>query len=111
MPDLAAEVRSPSTWRFDVGVKKAGYERHGVQELWLVDTVARTVLVYRRSSTGCAAFDVALELAEDERLTCPLLPEFALAVAVADIFRLPERSRITARTLAAPTGCRQARRP
>jgi len=85
MPDLAAEVRSPSTWRFDVGVKKAGYERHGLQELWLVDTVVRTVLVYRRSSAGCAAFDVALELAEDERLTCPLVPEFALAVA--DIFR------------------------
>ncbi len=29
MPDLAAEVRSPSTWRHDVGAKKSGYEREG----------------------------------------------------------------------------------
>ena len=87
MPDLAAEVRSPSTWRFDVGVKKAGYEHHGLRELWLVDTIALTVLVYRRSRTDGAAFDVALELAEDEPLTSPLLPGFALTVA--DIFCLP----------------------
>ena len=30
MPDLAVEVRSPSTWRYDVGAKKDGYERHGL---------------------------------------------------------------------------------
>ena len=87
MPDLVAEVRSPSTWRFDVGVKKAGYEHHGLRELWLVDTIALTVLVYRRSRTDGAAFDVALELAEDEQLTSSLLPGFALTVA--DIFCLP----------------------
>ncbi len=49
MPDLAVEVRSPSTWRYDVGAKKDGYERRGLPELWLVDTEARSVLVYRRS--------------------------------------------------------------
>ena len=49
MPDLAVEVRSPSTWRYDVGAKKDGYERHGLPELWLVDTEARSVLVYRRA--------------------------------------------------------------
>src|SRR4051794_3212157 len=43
MPDLAVEVRSSSTWRYDVGAKRAGYERHGLPELWLVDTVAHTV--------------------------------------------------------------------
>jgi Uma2 family endonuclease len=63
-----------------VGLKRAGYERHGLPELWLVDTVARTVLVYRRSTTGAAAFDVALELTEDEHLTSPLLPGFSLDV-------------------------------
>ncbi len=87
MPDLAVEVRSPSTWRFDLGVKKTGYERHGLRELWLVDTLARTVLVYRRSTAGAAEFDVALEVSEDEQLTSPLLPGFELAVA--DIFELP----------------------
>jgi Uma2 family endonuclease len=59
MPDLAVEVRSPSTWHFDLGVKQTGYERHGLRELWLVDTVARTVLVYRRSTAGTSEFDVA----------------------------------------------------
>ena len=49
MPDLAVEVRSPSTWRYDIGAKKAGYERHGLRELWLVDTPANEVLVFRRS--------------------------------------------------------------
>jgi len=33
MPDLAVEVRSPSTWRYDIGAKRAGYERHGLREL------------------------------------------------------------------------------
>jgi hypothetical protein len=38
LPDLAVEVRSPSTWRYDVGKKKATYERGGLPELWPVDT-------------------------------------------------------------------------
>jgi len=41
LPDLAVEVRSPSTWRYDIGAKKAAYERHGLPELSLVDTVLR----------------------------------------------------------------------
>lgn len=87
MPDLAVEVRSPSTWRYDLGPKKAGYERHGLRELWLVDTVARTVLIYRRSSSESPEFDEALELSGDEQLTSPQLPGFAIAVA--DLFELP----------------------
>jgi Uma2 family endonuclease len=79
-PDLAVEVRSPSTWRHDVGAKKTTYERHGLPELWLVDTESETVLVYRRSSPTTADFDVALELGASEALTSPLLPGFALVV-------------------------------
>ena len=50
LPDLAVEVRSPSTWRFDVGRKKGLYEAEGLPELWLVDTAAETVLVSQRST-------------------------------------------------------------
>ena len=78
VPDLAVEVRSPSTWHFDIGPKKARYERHGLPELWLVDTAADGVLVFRRSAPGATTFDVAEELARGETLTSPLLPGFAL---------------------------------
>jgi Uma2 family endonuclease len=78
VPDLAVEVRSPSTWRFDVGAKKAGYERAGLPELWLADTVSASVRVFRRSASGGPGFDVALELTRGETLTSPLLRGFAL---------------------------------
>jgi Uma2 family endonuclease len=87
MPDLAVEVRSPSTWRYVVGAKKARYESRGLPELWLADTLSRTVLVYRRSRPSAPAYDVALELTVDEELSSPLLPGFSLAVA--EVFRLP----------------------
>jgi len=77
LPDLAIEIRSPSTWRYDVGIKKAVYERLGLPELWLVDTEARAVLVFRRSTARAASFDVALEIAGDAPLQSPLLPGFA----------------------------------
>ncbi len=80
-PVLAVEVRSPSTWRYDVGAKKTTYERLGLAELWLVDTESGSVLVYRRSSAGAAQFDVALELGAGESLTTPLIPGFALDLA------------------------------
>ena len=81
MPDIAVEVRSPSTWRYDIGAKKAAYERHGLPELWLADTAAEAVLVYRRSTPKAPTFDVALELTGENALTSPLLPGFALSVA------------------------------
>lgn len=79
LPHIAVEVRSPSTWRFDIGAKKAAYERRGLRELWLVDTDARVVLVFRRSTPGVGAFDVALEI--DDTLTCPQLDSFELPLA------------------------------
>jgi len=86
VPDVAAEVRSPSTWQYDIGAKKAQYEREGLPELWLVDTLVRKVLVFRRSRPGGSTFDVAVELGEADELASPLLPGFALAVA--EVFRL-----------------------
>ncbi len=80
VPDLAIEIRSPSTWVYDIGAKRAGYERRGLPELWLVDTAAEQVLVFRRSSAGRQRFDVALELDFGETLRSPLLPGFALAL-------------------------------
>jgi Uma2 family endonuclease len=80
VPDLAIEVRSPSTWRYDIGAKKSGYERAGLPELWLVDTAADVVLVFRRSQPDAPSFDASLELMRGDSLTSPLLPGFAVAL-------------------------------
>ena len=83
-PDLAAEVRSPSTWRYDLGTKRRVYEATGLAELWLVDTAANVVLVFRRWAPASTVFDVELEFAAGDVLTTPLLP--GLAIAVAELF-------------------------
>ncbi|MCK9248552.1 MAG: Uma2 family endonuclease [Solirubrobacteraceae bacterium] len=80
IPDLCVEIRSPGTWRRDLGHKKRTYEERGAAELWLVDTQARTVLVYRRSSPRSATFDVELELTAGDVLGSPRLPGFGLPV-------------------------------
>ncbi len=85
MPNLAIEVRSESTWRYDVGVKKRIYEERGLPELWLVDTRALAVRVFRRSGPEAAVFDVVLELERDEQLTSPQLPGFSLDLG--ELFR------------------------
>ena len=77
LPDLVVEARSPSTWRYDIGAKKSAYERAGLAELWLVDTAADVVLVFRRSPRS-QTFDVALEPGVADALTSPLLPGFSL---------------------------------
>ncbi len=79
LPELVVEVRSPRTWRYDVGHKRAIYEKAGVPELWLVDTSATSVLVYRRSRPDAPGFDVSAEVAEGA-LTSPALPGFTLPV-------------------------------
>lgn len=87
VPLLCVEIRSPTTWRNDIGRKKAVYEAHGVPELWLVDDAAGVVLVFRRSAPGVAYYDTALELDEHDTLGSPLLPGFELALA--ELFAAP----------------------
>ncbi|CAN5520592.1 Uma2 family endonuclease [soil metagenome] len=81
LPDIAAEVRSPSTWRHDRGAKRSGYERHGLPELWLLDTVADRVRVLRRFHPDGPRFDIEFDLGSEETLTSPLLPGFELPLA------------------------------
>lgn len=81
-PDLVVEVRSPTTWRYDVHVKKSRYEAAGTPELWLVDSVADSVLVFRRSSSAKPLFDLALEVSAPDQLTTPVVPGFALDLGV-----------------------------
>ena len=77
-PDLVVEVRSASTWRYDLGPKRASYEAAGVLELWLVDIESDTVIVNRRSAADAPEFDVLTEVGRDAELSSPLLPGFEL---------------------------------
>lgn len=79
-PDLAVEVRSPSTWHLDIGRKRSVYEAAGVAELWLVDTPASAVIVARRSGPRAATFDASAEYGPGTTLVTPLLEGFDLAV-------------------------------
>lgn len=73
-PPLVVEVRSPSTWRYDIGVKLQRYEERGCAEVWLVDGDDDVVVVHRRSAPDAPAFDVRRELAAGDVLTTPLIP-------------------------------------
>ncbi len=84
LPDLVVEVRSPSTWRYDLVGKRSHYEAAGVAELWLVDTDAMSVAVHRGSGRAVATFDVVGVVGVHDRLTSPLLPGFG--VVVGDLF-------------------------
>jgi Uma2 family endonuclease len=91
-PDLAVEIRSPSTWRYDIGAKRATYERAGLPELWLIDSASNSILVCRRTLPTGATFDVTLEVGANETLTTPLLPGFELDVG--QLFLFAERKVI-----------------
>lgn len=45
-PDFIAEITSPSTEKYDRGVKFADYALHGVQEYWIIDANSKTVEQY-----------------------------------------------------------------
>jgi Uma2 family endonuclease len=48
-PDWVCEVISPSTAAFDRGRKMTAYAAQGVEYLWLLDPVHRTLETYRRA--------------------------------------------------------------
>ncbi len=78
-PALAVEVRSPSTWIRDAGVKLRIFEEGGVQEVWLVDNIANIIGVHRRSWPSSPTFDVAFDISSGH-LVSPLLADFELDV-------------------------------
>jgi Uma2 family endonuclease len=47
VPDLAVEILSPETRDLDLGHKRVGYARNGLEELWAVDPEACEVIIYR----------------------------------------------------------------
>jgi Uma2 family endonuclease len=81
-PALVVEILSPGTRRVDEKIKYRLFDRAAVREYWLVDPELDLVKVFRRTSDG--AFPRVAELTAEaaDTLTTPLLPDFALALAV-----------------------------
>jgi Uma2 family endonuclease len=79
-PDLAVEVLSIGTARHDSTVKLRWFQQYGIKECWLIDPVARQVIVVSFSGstrTSCVC-------AEQELVRSGVLPRLRLPVA--DLF-------------------------
>jgi Uma2 family endonuclease len=76
-PELVVEVLSPGSTnaRRDRVAKLDLYSRRGVDEYWIVDCRLRTVEVFRRRGS---TLEPVATLMDDDVLTSPLLPDFAL---------------------------------
>lgn len=73
VPDLVVEVLSPSTAKNDKGIKKDIYEKFGVKEYWIVNTVDKSVEVYLNNNNRFYLDNVYVyftdeEIAENEAL-------------------------------------------
>jgi Uma2 family endonuclease len=79
-PALLVEVLSPSTRRRDEGIKRQLFDRVGVREYWMVDPLARRVVVFRRSDGGALEEAEVLRCDTGATLTTSLLPDLTLAI-------------------------------
>lgn len=84
LPDIAVEVLSPSTRRYDLGAKRATYERLGLPELWIIDPMSISATLWQRSDATSPIFDGTAKIEREDSLTSPQLPGFA--VHLADLF-------------------------
>jgi Uma2 family endonuclease len=74
-PDLVIEILSPSTSSKDLHEKYELYERVGVKEYWIVHSLDRTVIVFRRDSDS---FGRPAMFAGEDRIEVPLLGELVV---------------------------------
>ncbi len=76
-PDFVVEILSDSTESRDRGVKFEDFERHGVEEYWIVDADARSVEQYVRNGDTLERVDEA----GSGRLICRTVAGFEISTA------------------------------
>ena len=76
-PDLVVEILSPATAARDRTLKLDLYARHGVQEYWIVDPDAKTIMLLQR---GESRFEVVGIYGEEQTLRSATLAEFSIAL-------------------------------
>ena len=74
VPDIAAEILSPSESTRMIHRKLKQYFEAGVKEVWLIDPETKEIEIWRGFTLPERALIVG------EVLATPLLPEFALAL-------------------------------
>ena len=77
VPDWVCEVLSPSSVRYDTGVKREFYARVGVSWMWNVDPSVKTVMVFELEhgewvTRECACGDKFVQLPPFEHAEIPL---------------------------------------
>lgn len=82
-PDLIVEILSPATRRRDEITKRHLYERHGVNEYWVVDPEIDTIKVYRLGDEGYRR-EAELSVEAGDELTSPVFA--GLRVPLVEIF-------------------------
>ena len=75
--DLVVEILSPATAARDRTLKLDLYARHGVQEYWIVDPDAKTIMLLRR---GESRFEVVGIYEEEQTLRSATLADFSIAL-------------------------------
>ena len=83
-PDLVVEILSPSTAKYDRGVKRELYARHGSREYWLLDPQAGTLEILANRD---GRFHLKQKAYPDQPLQSPLFPDFN--VDLPTLFALP----------------------
>lgn len=84
-PDFIAEVLSPSTERFDRGIKLQDYAAHGVQEYWIIDPVGEGVEQHvlspaEFSPASNRSYSLAGFYGEGQNIVSAAVPGFRLPV-------------------------------
>ena len=83
VPDLIAEVLSPSNPEMDTVIKRAAYARAGVPEYWIVRPGQRDVLVCTGPDPDLSDYTDVRQFATGSELASPTLP---IRVPVAALF-------------------------
>jgi Uma2 family endonuclease len=90
VPDLIAEVLSPSHPELDTVIKRAAYARAGVPEYWIVRPASRDVLVCSQPDAEFGDFTEVRHFAGDDELVGATLP---IRLSVAELFQdIPAQS-------------------
>ncbi|MYA72166.1 Uma2 family endonuclease [Candidatus Poribacteria bacterium] len=77
-PDLAVEIVSPTDMHYDVTEKALAYLKSGTRLVWVIEPVAKTVMVYRSETdfTLLTCADTLTGEAVVEGFTCPVAQLF-----------------------------------